>query len=105
MGPVSRMGPLTRHSRSCRLSARKPADSVSQSRLEIKVSRPLRILGIRETPHAVLRLRVLPKEAQPTTSLINLRIVRLGSLDSFVGRDGSPPSSPRLVKEPVAARQ
>jgi hypothetical protein len=46
-----------------------------------------------------------PRKAQPTTGLINLRILRLGSLDSFVGRDGSPPSSPRLVKGPVAARQ
>jgi hypothetical protein len=37
--------------------------------------------------------------------LAKVRIVRLGSLDAFVGRDGSSPSSPRLVKEPVAARQ
>ena len=62
-------GPLKRHSRSCRLSARKPADSVSQTRLEIKVSRPLRIPGIRETPHAVLRLRVLPQSTHSERSI------------------------------------
>ena len=51
------------------------------------------------------RVRDLPSKTQPTRSLINLRLMKQASINSFVAREGSRLPSPRVVKELVTARR